>query len=161
MKKYERASDVEKIAVATAIPQWHAHLRGVAIAYLFTEEIGNKNGKEVLAKIRKATPTEAHFGNVDAVLIVSQGAWGAMSGEQRTALVDHELCHLAVDDGRVTLLAHDVEEFAAVIKRHGLWKGDLIKFREDCGQMDLFAAGSTPARHGAPVVAVFGEQARG
>ena len=149
MKEYEHAPNVEALAKGTAIPQWHAHLSGVAIAYLFTEEIGMKGGKEVLAKVRKATPTEVFFGNVDAVMIVSKGAWFAMSGEQHIALVDHELCHLLLDDeGRVTLRAHDVEEFAAVIKRHGLWKGDLVTFREDCGQLNMFAgppAGDAPA----------------
>ena len=33
-----------------------------------------KGGKEVLAKVRKATNTEVFFGNVDAVMIVSKGA---------------------------------------------------------------------------------------
>ena len=67
-----------------------------------------------------------------------------MSGDQHIALVDHELCHLLLDDeGRVTSRAQDDEEFAAVIKRHGLWNRDLVTFRENCGQLNLFAGPPT------------------
>ena len=138
MKEYEKAQDVEMLAEGLAIPKWHQHLLGVAIAYLFTENLDPKGGKEVLAKIRKATPFEAFFANVALVMIVGKEAWFAMTAEQRIALVDHELCHAGVENGVLKLRAHDLEEFADVVKRHGLWKSDLIAFRENCGQLDLF-----------------------
>lgn len=54
--------------------------------------------------------------------------WG-LSDEQRVALVDHELCHFQVtEDGEPKLRSHTVEEFADVVKRHGLWKPDVEWF---------------------------------
>lgn len=65
-----------------------------------------------------------------------------MTDEQRIALLDHELCHAApmLDDrtqeqvvderGRKVwrMVKHDIEEFGAIVQRHGLYKADLEKF---------------------------------
>ena len=65
-----------------------------------------------------------------------------VSDLQRDALLDHELCHAEVKLDRVTgepledergricwrLRGHDVEEFAAIISRRGIWKRDLEHF---------------------------------
>lgn len=54
--------------------------------------------------------------------------WG-LSDEQRVALVDHELCHFSInEEGEPKLRSHTVEEFADVVKRHGLWKPDVEWF---------------------------------
>jgi hypothetical protein len=60
---------------------------------------------------------------------------------QRTALLDHELCHAAVKldkHGETTVDArgrviyrtrkHDLEEFSSIVERHGLWTSDLERF---------------------------------
>lgn len=48
--------------------------------------------------------------------------WQTMSEWQRDALCDHELSHCAWDEkGEPLLVAHDIEEFNAVIARWGLW----------------------------------------
>lgn len=48
------------------------------------------------------------------------------------ALLDHELCHCTVeedDDGNVmhSIVGHDIEEFNAIIERHGDWLGEVKK----------------------------------
>lgn len=45
--------------------------------------------------------------------------------DQRAALVDHELCHCGGTYGQWTMKKHDVDEFMAIIVRHGLWLPDL------------------------------------
>jgi Putative phage metallopeptidase len=57
--------------------------------------------------------------------------WNALPADSREALLDHELCHCLVDEDPQTgalkpkLAGHDLEEFVAVVRRHGLWKPDV------------------------------------
>src|SRR6266542_465308 len=92
---------------------------------------------------------ETVSGGHDFLVLIDEGMWRALTAAQRQALVDHELCHCALfvkDDTerpavwllwtpemdapdeyagqRWGLRAHDVEEFADVLKRHGWWKPD-------------------------------------
>ena len=142
MKEYEKAEEVEKMARTRVIPNWHPDLNGVRIAYLFDEEIGDVKGKTCLAKIKKASPTEVYFGRVDAVMIVDKTIWNVLTPDKRLALIDHELCHLVLDnEGNVKTRAHDLEEFADVVSRHGLWTSDLQHFQEKTKQLHLFPEG--------------------
>lgn len=68
--------------------------------------------------------------------------WNLLTDSQRRALVDHELCHCGVkdpgaDEPEWTLRAHDIEEFKAVIERHGFWKSDVREFSEAAHQLKL------------------------
>lgn len=143
MKEYCAAEQVERIAKNEVIPKWHPDLTDVRIAYLFDEEIGTTRGKKVLAKVRKATPAETFLAEIDAVMIVDSTVWTGLTVAKRVALVDHELCHLRkeeTDDGdeRLAIRGHDLEEFAEIVKRHGLWSEDLVWFRDETAQMNLF-----------------------
>lgn len=73
------------------------------------------------------------------VIDIALDTWGYDDGDghrvgltdaQRLALVDHELCHCAVYEGNLKMRAHSIEEFSAIINRHGLWKPDLEWFAE-------------------------------
>src|SRR6185503_11644455 len=72
-----------------------------------------------------------------------RGFWNDLrvTPEQRRALLDHELCHGArqhdakgepVYDERgrpvYRLRKHDIEEFTAIVSRHGCYKADLENF---------------------------------
>ena len=56
--------------------------------------------------------------------------------------------------------AHDVEEFSAIIKRHGLWKGDLEEFGKVIRQGDLFAGATTETNEDGGTVVTIGGQGR-
>lgn len=61
-----------------------------------------------------------------------------LSDEQRVALVDHELYHFRVDrndddDVVLSIRPHELEEFAAVLARHGLWRPDIQHFMTAIG----------------------------
>lgn len=142
MTTYSEATVVMDIAEKTAIRKWHPHLMGASIAYLFADSISPKGGKVCLAKIRKATPVENFLNDYDLVLIVNAEYWHDLEERARLALVDHELCHVGAeisDDGTVTyrMIGHDLEEFADVVRRHGVWREDIRRFNE--AQGDLFA----------------------
>jgi hypothetical protein len=69
------------------------------------------------------------------VVEVPHEPWQVLTEAQRLALVDHELAHFYVsipegpDEARkLVMLGHDLEEFTAVVERHGLWRPDLREF---------------------------------
>jgi hypothetical protein len=139
---YTLAPEVKEIA-QKLIANHHSDLIGTRIEYIFRSEAAESNGKTVYGKARKlsglnaflATPDRAPVGQPDAstpeveaffVLEIAADVWKMIDKKQRAALVDHELCHFYVrPDGALALMPHDVEAFAAEVRRHGLWREDL------------------------------------
>src|SRR6185437_12167437 len=66
------------------------------------------------------------------VIEIAADYWADLTKDQRTALVDHELCHCGWkegDDGLVLQMRpHDLEEFHSVVDRRGLWQRDIEVF---------------------------------
>lgn len=119
---YWIAAEVEEIA-RRLIPEHHKHLAAARIAYVFAESLPSRHGKTPMATAKKAPEAQTLLHGFDFVVTVNYQAWMLLTPAQREALVDHELSHLGLkeDGSGWTIWAHDVEEFAAVIKRHGLW----------------------------------------
>ena len=73
--------------------------------------------------------------------------WDNADETQRVALLDHELCHcitdVDADSGEIVceIVGHDIEEFNAVIERHGDWKGEVARMLQSAktGQPELAA----------------------
>jgi hypothetical protein len=130
MPRFVDAPEVEAVAQALirAIPQ-HEPLARHLIRYVWREADtpAHRGGREVWGTARVLTGLARHLADdAEAVVTIEHDVWRALTGEQQRALVDHELCHLTeTDGGALSTEAHDVEEFAAVIQRHGLWRPDL------------------------------------
>jgi hypothetical protein len=142
---YRPAAAVARIA-KDLIGKHHHELDDVRIEYAFRSETAKSRGKEIWGQARKISGlnaylsqeeeiTEAESGDVDYFVIeISEPVWAELDAGQRKALVDHELCHCTTehneDTGDLTLKLrhHDVEEFAVVVKRHGIWRPDLAAF---------------------------------
>lgn len=119
----------------------------IAIAWMIRVK-PNKDGHVTLGKMKKASELDRELHGFDAVLILNEEHWRILQPEQRLALVDHELCHLApaLDantlDQRVDahgkklwrIRKHDIEEFRGVVERHGLYKSDLSDFVKAAAQ---------------------------
>ncbi len=87
---------------------------------------------------------EIHGSNPDFIVILDAVWWGEASLKEREILVYHETCHMVQatdregepkfddDTGRpvFALVGHDVEEFAAVVRRYGAWNDDLEHFHQ-------------------------------
>lgn len=116
-------------AIAKAlIAAIHGELVDAHIAYLFCEDIRTRD-RIVLGKAARAASVLGYLSGFDFVLRFNWTAWGPLTPPQRIALVDHELAHCTRDDkGAYSLLSHDVEEFASIVQRWGLWKPDLVQF---------------------------------
>lgn len=115
------------------VQKHHEHLREAEIAYLLTFRPMTSAGKTLAGKARKASGLIGYYSQSDFLIIVSFEFWQAATPSQRRALLDHEICHCSVeydkDGGRHwTLKGHDIEEFTAIVDRHGLWHDGLKQF---------------------------------
>jgi hypothetical protein len=123
----------------------HPHLTECRIALLWRIDLKpDVDGKLVLGKSQKISDCDKELAEFDWKILLNQEAYLAFSDEQRAALVDHELSHIQVkrdaetgdpardERGRVIYRnrKHDIEEFASIVERHGLYKCDLEAFAE-------------------------------
>lgn len=131
---YQSAPVVEAIA-HRLIEAHHPHLRDVRIEYLWRSRHAQSKGRIVLGKARKVTGLNAYLSRPKDdeesdyfVIEIAADVWTALSSAQQEALVDHELAHCKVDEeeGALYLVGHDLEDFVAVVARHGAWRGEHV-----------------------------------
>ena len=142
MASYSKAEDVRAIAENGVIPEWHKHLQNISITYLFDSDDMVKAGRPLMAKVKSAGPIEEYLSGSEFIVIVNKNIWEELTKDQRIALVDHELCHIQMvvnksGDISFKIVPHDLEEFNDVVRRHGAWQEDIVKFNE--AQQELFA----------------------
>lgn len=127
--------------VDTLIPKYHRHLSSANIVCLARPKAAKKNGKASWAKASKESPLvqalmEDKHEPVDYLIVFGKDVWDTLPPPARIALVDHELHHfLGQDDvtGEWGMEPHDIEEFAAIIKRYGPWRPDVEAFFRNAG----------------------------
>jgi len=138
------------IAVAEAIRKdYHRDLADATILYIFTPKLAGRHGSVALGKAKRCSPVDRLLMQADYIICLNKDAWGKLTEIQQRALLDHELCHCtcSLDGDKWVKRPHDVEEFAEVIERHGLWKPDIERFAQAVVQTELFAD-RLPAREG-------------
>ncbi len=140
-------NDLAAALAAPLIAAHHPHLESVKIAYLFKvapvppkppKRAGKKLTLAKTAKVSARWQVLMEEGYVFAILFDYQ-LWQDLLSHQQRALVDHELCHCGMDADGAYLKQHDVEEFRAILDRHGFWKDDVAQFAETVQeQLPLF-----------------------
>lgn len=127
------------------VRKWHSHLVNATIAVAWM--IGKKadvDGRLTLGRMKKASELDREFAKHDFVMLLNREQWHRLDEKFRTALVDHELCHadqkndpnsgdqLEDAHGKKVwrIRKHDIEEFGAVVERHGFYKSDIERFAE-------------------------------
>jgi hypothetical protein len=101
------------------------------------------DGHLVLGQCVKASDLQRELVDWDFVILLNQESWddSEFTVDKKKALLDHELCHAerAIDsDGEPKIdvrgrpvwrtRKHDIEEFQAIVERHGTYKRDLELF---------------------------------
>lgn len=151
---YSLAPEVGKIARQLLTKHHDTALFNIRIDYLFRSEAATSNGRDVWGKARKVTGLNAFLATADQaegpidddtpevepffVIEIAYDIWVTLTAKQKVALVDHELSHLKVgvnDKGEIvlSLQGHDVEEFADIVSRHGLWNKSVEHLAKICG----------------------------
>lgn len=124
----------------------HPHLEEAHIAVAWRKRLKpDADGLLVLGKCVKASDLQRELVDYDFVILLNREVWDdpEFTTDKKEALVDHELCHAAVATdkdgarrrdtrGRTVWRTrkHDIEEFHAIIRRHGCYKHDLERFAE-------------------------------
>lgn len=131
------ADEAEAIA-NELIPDYHSHLLDASIRFVFTNKERKKCDRVRPASAQKVSPLVRYLASgenadpddgPDFVILISAKDWDRFDAAQKRALVDHELCHCGQSaKGDWKIIGHDLEEFTAVVERHGLWKRDVQVF---------------------------------
>lgn len=126
--EWEQA-DQPLIALADrVIREYRPQLVNARIGFLFRSEPGKSQGKSVIGKAQKVSSQMEILLDLDFIIWISKPDWLAFDTDGRTALLHHELCHCEEDTetDEWKIVAHDMEEFHAVIRAHGLWQPALV-----------------------------------
>lgn len=141
----------------------HAEIAEAVIKMAWRTNLkADKDGHLVLGKCVKISDLHKEVVECDFIVLLNREVWEdpAFTTDKKKALVDHELCHAAVsadEDGEKydergrkvwRTRKHDIEEFHAIVKRHGCYKRDLEVFAEA-----LLKKRSTPLLNAAEVTA--------
>lgn len=100
----------------------------------------DRDGRVWWGRARKVSERDQEYHDHDFVIDLNFSVWRQLEKKHQRALMDHELCHcgrIEDEDGgsRYYLRRHDLEEFHAVVERHGLWRPEVEQFiRKATGQ---------------------------
>lgn len=138
--KIEESPDVKKLA-QEIISEWHKPLADLKIAYFFRAKAGKSGDKVVAGKCIRVDDRNWLLHGYDILIEIAKDVWSKAKPDFRRAIVDHELTHIYAEldaagkivrdaDGRaqVALRERDVQEFAGILRRHGAYTDDLIRF---------------------------------
>ncbi len=126
--------------------KWHSELVDARIALAWRKRLKrDKDGHLMLGRCVKVSDLQRELMPYDFILVLNREVWEdpEFGKDKKMALLDHELCHatVAVDKdgeekedergrGVFRMRKHDIEEFRAVVERHGCYKRDLEAFAQ-------------------------------
>lgn len=126
--------------------KYHSDLNDAKIVLAWRKSLKpDRDGHLVLGKCVKVSDLHKELKHFDFVILLNKEVWNdaEFTAEKKRALIDHELCHatrVESQDGEpkldergrpvFRLVKHDIEEFRAVVARHGCYKRDLELFAE-------------------------------
>lgn len=127
--------------------KWHEDIAPAKIALAWRKNYKpDKDGHLVLGMCIKASDLQRELREYDFVILLNREVWMDMdfTVAKKKALIDHELCHAAMQTDKETgepkydergrniwrTRRHDIEEFSSVVARHGCYKRDLERFAE-------------------------------
>lgn len=142
-KIYAEAENVEKEALSL-IPMYHPELATARFKFVFVDKASMKNGKPVRGKVRRITGVLEFLLDSDFLMEIALDQWNELSDVQRKALIDHllECCTGEEDendggDMKWSVREPDVQEFSAILRRHGAWNDDLAAFASIAKTIDI------------------------
>ena len=134
MKEYLTAPVEVHEFVDNVRAQYHEEIGGYDLGIYFVDTLGENMGRPVAAKIKKASGFEKHVTEHDLILFIDEHTWTGSHNKvaYKTALIDHELSHVGIEttdkgEKRLRIVGHEIEDFRAVIERHGDWANEWPK----------------------------------
>lgn len=145
-EKFAWANDAAEIG-NKLIEDHHRHLLDEKIAYVFKNADMKSRGQIIATAEEVVSAKNKFLTEQDFLIIISKPVWDtAKDAKTKQAIIDHALTHCQVEtlesgDKRRRIVPHDVQEFASIITRWGLWTEGLKKMdkaRQAHGQVILF-----------------------
>lgn len=132
---WSRVGEDEIALCEELIAAYHAdRLDNAQILLLFRPECPTSNGRTVLAQAslfpEKFKPILPPGVSYHFMIWLGMDRWYGFEPQEKRAIMDHELCHCWMDYGTPKIRAHDIEEFACIIERHGAWYPGLKRVQE-------------------------------
>lgn len=133
--KWKAGPEIQE-QINTLIGNAHPHLADIMndIVVIFKEKCSRKGGIPILGKTSKAPAILSVLGEHTYEFVIELGAdcWNNLNGEQRTALLDHQLCFIGGEEDEKSgemkyfLSTPDVYYFSEEINRNGNWRADIL-----------------------------------
>jgi len=122
---YEIANEEVTSLARGLIGEYHTHLNEANITYLFRDTpFSEGNGRAILGRAAKRDEIDKLLSarREDFVIIIVQPSWDRMTLNEKRCLLDHELCHCAIQinseaETKWVLRKHVIEEFPENLKR--------------------------------------------
>lgn len=139
MPKYERIHEDAHPAIFgllhELVAKFHANIVDAEIGLVWINNVeADKDGHLLFGRAKLVGALEKEFHDADFVIQLNKRAWGLLPDQGKTALLDHELSHCGVTFHEKTgapkwrMVKHDVEDFTAIVRRHGLWHSGMEVF---------------------------------
>jgi hypothetical protein len=138
---YEASEELEELA-RELIQEHHGHLIEADIKYLFRTGNWEVKKRETWGQAKKVGKEVNFLTGYDFIIIIHQAVWEQLNDKEKRALLDHELQHCSAGTDAAGnkiwyIQGHDVEDFYAIIRRHGLWSKMLRKMESVLNQIEL------------------------
>jgi hypothetical protein len=129
--EFRDAPDDVKLMAAQLITEQHGGLAEAKICYLVRTGEWKKKGNDVFGTAELVSKKHKHLTGYDFIITIGYRAWTMAPDEGfKKALMDHELTHCCKDvdkegNPKYYIQDHSVNDFASIIRRHGLWDQSL------------------------------------
>jgi len=141
MPKYEESTNLKNLG-ESLIAKHHKNFGKIKICYEFRDEASISNGRVIAGRCIRVDDRNYTIHGYDIIIEIAKDVWTEATDNYRTAIMDHELSHIAIrfeDDGepardassnriKTYLKHHDIEEFADVLERYGSYHAGLREF---------------------------------
>ena len=136
---FEADEDVIELA-QDVIERYHPELQTARIGFIMRSEAPRTSGRATLGEARKVSDREKVHIPFDFIVWLADDTYRLLSGSQRVALIDHELEHCGWDPQMrfAFIRHHDLEEFSAILERHGYWWPRAFEVGEIAKQAQLW-----------------------
>lgn len=121
--------------VESLISKHHTELAMAKFKFICRSKASAKAGKPLLGNVYKMSGKFKHLVGCDFVIEIAIDCWNNLTGNQRTAFLDHLLSRcVGVEDPqngemKWNIRPPEIQEFPEVAERHGCWNEGLAEMR--------------------------------
>ena len=121
-------------------PQRFGAIAPFNVSYLWKKKGGKTRGQLKLGQCKKATGDLKYFSEMDAVIWLAADHHYGLGDRRVEATLYHEMMHLWVDEeeGKLALVGHDFEGFAAEVVKYGDCLPDVQQMAGAFRQLAMF-----------------------